>query len=139
MIITINKPTKEATEFAHAYLNEVRDERPNTNEFLRPSKLIGLENMNPLANGMLDDKAYDIEMNIFNWLHYFILKRYLKRIRETNQQFSSIISSELGLSRDKYNTLFGTSSKPKPQGGKKRSVRRSRRRRCAHRTHRRRA
>lgn len=46
---------------------------------------------------------------------------------------------ELGLSHGKYDTLFRTSSKPKPQGGKKRSVRRSRRRRCAHRTHRRRA
>ena len=139
MIITINKPTKEATEFAHAYLKEVRDERPSVYEYSRPSKLIGLENMRALIKGELDDKAYDMEMDTFNWLHYFILKRYLERIRETNQRISSRISSELGLSHDKYNTLFRTSFKPKSQGGKKRSVRRNRRRRRAHRTHRRRA
>lgn len=140
MIITINKPTKEATEFAHAYLKEERDELPNTNEFLRPSKLIGgPEKMRALIKGELDDQAYDMEMDTFNWLHYFILKRYLERIRETNQRISSRISSELGLSHDKYNTLFRTSFKPKSQGGKKRSVRRNRRRRRAHRTHRRRA
>lgn len=71
----------------------------------------------------------------FNWLHYFILKRYLARIQETNQQISSIISRELGLlSHDKYKTLFKTSfrTKPKPKGGKKRSrrVRRTHRRRA---------
>ena len=42
MIITINYPTKEATEFAHAYLNEVRDERPSVYEYSRPSQLIGI-------------------------------------------------------------------------------------------------
>jgi hypothetical protein len=106
MIITINHPTKAATEFAHAYLNEARDELPSTYEYSRPSQLIGIQNVRALINGDLDDNSYDIEMYPFNWLHYFILKRYLARIQETNQQISNKFSRELGLTRGKYNTLF---------------------------------
>ena len=134
MIITINHPTKAATEFAHDYLNEVRDERPSSYEHSRPSTLIGHNNMTSLITGELDNIAYDIKMDTFKWLHYFILKRYLARIQETNQRISNIISRELGLSPGRYKTLFKTSfkTKPKPNGGKKRSrrVRRTHRRRA---------
>lgn len=132
MIITINHPTKAATEFAHDYLREVRDELPSIYEYSRPAQLIGIQNVRALIKGDLDNIAYDIEMYPFNWLHYFILKRYLKRylaqIQETNQRISSIPSSELGLSLGKYKTLFKT----KLKGGKKRSrrVRRTHRRRA---------
>jgi hypothetical protein len=134
MRITINRPTKAATEFAHDYLNKVRDELPNTYEYSRPSQLIGIQNVRALINGDLDDNSYDIAMYPFNWLHYFILKRYLARIQETNKRIRSIISGELGLSLGEYNTLFKPSfnTKPKPNGGKKRSrrVRRTHRRRA---------
>jgi hypothetical protein len=132
MIITINHPTKAATEFAHDYLNEERDERPSVFEYSRPSQLIGIQNMRALIKGDLDNIAYDIEMDPFNWLHYFILKRYLARIQETNKQFRRIFSGELGLSPGRYNTLFKTKPKPNPKGGKKRSrrVRRTHRRRA---------
>ena len=103
-------------------------------EHSRPSQLIGIQNVRALIKGDLDNIAYDIEMDPFNWLHYFILKRYLARIQETNQQISSRIGSELRLSPVKYKTLFKTSfkTKPKPKGGKKRSrrVRRTHRRRA---------
>lgn len=150
MKIKINHPTQQAIEFAHEYLDEnrERDELP-LNAFHSPSSLIGPVYAEALREGIYDNTEFDIDLEKFNWKHYFILKRFLEIIQETKKRLSQQMSNEMGISRQSHNQLFKTHAGPSTykqlfttgknplSGGKKRSVRRSRRR--VRRTHRRRA
>jgi hypothetical protein len=143
MKIKINHPTQEAIEFAHEYLKQERDEIPNIHE-LTPSRLIGGVDAEKIRNGEYDNTEFDIDLNEFKWMHYFILKRLLERIKKTKEILLQQLSNEIGINHQSYCRLFKTPSTHKQSfnknplsGGKKRSVRRSRRR--ARRTYRRRA
>ena len=152
MKITINHPNQQSIEFAHKYLDEERDEIPNAFQSM-PSRLIGVVDAEKIRNGEYDNTEYDIDLNEFKWMHYFILKRLLERIQETKRISIRQMSNEVGLNPASYHNLFKTRASPSRykqsfipgKGGKKRSVRRSRRRvrrthrRRARRTHRRRA
>ena len=136
MKITINNPTEEAIAFAHEYLKQERDELPNIYESTMPSRLINPVNADKLRKGELDNTEFDIELDEFKWLHYFIIKRFLERIQETKRMLIQQMSTEMGISRQSYHDLFKTPRKSS-NGGKQRRVHRSRRR--VRRTHRRRA
>jgi len=144
MKITINHPNQQSIEFAHKYLDEERDEIPNAFQSM-PSRLIGVVDAEKIRNGEYDNTEYDIDLNEFKWMHYFILKRLLEIIQKTKEILLRQLSNEMGISRQSHNRLFETHAGPSRynqsfipgKGGKKRSVRRSRRR--VRRTHRRRA
>jgi len=144
MKITINHPNQQSIEFAHKYLDEERDEIPNIHE-LTPSRLIGIVDAKKIRNGKYDNTEFDIDLNKFNWMHYFIIKRFLEIIQKTKVMSLQQMSHEMGINPHSYHRLFRTHAGPSTykqsfipgKGGKKRSVRRSRRR--VRRTHRRRA
>lgn len=125
MKITINHPTEEAIAFAREYLNQERD--GSGYELTMPSKLIGIVNMDKLRRGRFDNTEFNIELDEFKWLHYFIIERFLERIQETNRMAIRQMSNEVGLNPASYHKLFKTPRKPS-NGGKKRTVRRVRRR-----------